>query len=236
MRGFLAAKHVVNGGRGAIFSGAEVDLPHRDRLTDLEDDDHPDLEDDDRTPQFGFVGAKYPSTGVLLLGINPGNGPRDRRSQDDKSMMPHLKNFRQNPTEQNFQSAMQSYMDVCDGFGFWVHCRDVMDSGGLSRDDIAYSNCLPWRTESGTKFGKQVAERTAELYVRPLIEELEPRLIVALGKMRVPEILSMADPSPSPSFERVVWNCARVANEKVMRERDSAAERIIAIVRPDGRG
>jgi hypothetical protein len=224
MRGFLAAKHVVDGGRRAFFSGVEVDLPLRDR--------RPDLEDDDQTPQFGFVGANYPSKGVLLLGINPGIGPRDRRSEDDERMMPHLKNFRQNPTEQNFENAMQSYAAVCEGFGFWAHCRNAMDSAHLSKDDIAYSNCLPWRTESGTKFSEQVAERTADLYVRPLIDELQPRLVVALGKMRVPAILNKANPSRNP----IVWNCARVATETVTQERVRAAEWIDAAVRAGGRG
>lgn len=64
--GYASALKVLAIGRGAFFDNAATDLPlGRSPLLQL----------DDQTPQFGFVGSRYRDTGVLLIGINPGNGP-----------------------------------------------------------------------------------------------------------------------------------------------------------------
>ena len=166
---------------------------------------------DDQAPKLGYVGAKYPTTRILLLAINPGNGPNDTRTPQDWQMMPAILNFAENPTEHNFEKTANAYMLVCSGWAFWKRrCAEMLDTNGvdperLSFDQIAYTNCLPWRTHSGTNFSKDVDGKAANFYVRPLIEELEPGLIVTIGK-RADSILTMA--SPKSSIERVYWDFA----------------------------
>jgi hypothetical protein len=66
-------------------------------------------------------------------------------------------------------------------------------------DEIAYSNCLPWRTASESGFEDCVARSAVELYVQPLIEELKPAAIVAMGK-RAASILALAEYSPKKNY------------------------------------
>ncbi|WP_294537569.1 hypothetical protein [uncultured Rhodoblastus sp.] len=221
MLGFLAAKQVVEMGRSAFFPDHESDLPlGRSAL----------LSRDDLTPQFGYVGAQYSSTNILLLGINPGNGPRnDFRTPADERMMPELLRFAQNPTELNYVQATRAYMSECRSWPVWQrHCAEVLGSGKLSFEQIGYSNCLPWRTASESSFSENVARKAAEFYVRPLIEELNPCLIVAMGKARVLSILEMTGLS-LPKI--IVWNRSRAATDSVKRERVNAAKEIFAFAK-----
>jgi hypothetical protein len=221
MLGFAAAKRVVELGRHAFFPEQKPDLPFgRSAL----------LQGDDLAPQFVYVGAQYSSTRILLIGINPGNGPRnDIRTPDDARMMPAILRFAQNPTEQNFVEASRAYMSECQRWPVWKrHCAEVIGAGKLSFDEIAYSNCLPWRTASKSGFSDDVARKAAELYVRPLIEELNPILIVAMGKKCVPPILHMTGLS-LPKL--IIWNRSQAPTEAARCERGYAAAQILDFVR-----
>ncbi|NJN40631.1 MAG: hypothetical protein HC807_07140 [Gammaproteobacteria bacterium] len=121
---------------------------------------------------------------MLLLGINPGSGTETSvRTPSDARMMPAQIRFAQKPTPQNFVAAQQAYKAECQTWHIWRnHCRDVIGAGKLSLDEIAYSNCLPWRSGSKSALGDAVREKAATLYAHPLIEELQPTIIIALGK------------------------------------------------------
>ena len=228
MFGFLASKHVVEIGRSALFPDHDNDLPLGRSAV---------LRHDDLTPQFGFVGTKYSSTRIVLLGINPGNGRKNAQTPADKRMMPALRRFAQNPTEFNYAEATRAYSNECQTWPVWKrHCAEVIGAGKLSLEQIAYVNCLPWRTESESRFSDDVAERAATLYLRPLIEEIEPRMIVAMGK-RVPSILAMT----RLNLPRIiVWNRSQAPTEAVKRERIASAQEIFAFtnlemaVHPEG--
>jgi hypothetical protein len=217
--GFQAAKQVSLLGRDAFFPVQQKDLPIRQSST---------LNEDDLTPQFGFTGPRFESKRVLLLGINPGNGPRnDVRTSEDERMMPALRNFSRNPTEENYTDASCAYMAECQRWPLWKrHCAEVIGAGKLEFDQIAYSNCLPWRTASKSDFEDFVARKAAELYVRPLIDELKPSVIIAMGK-RASYILNMTGFSPS---KIVTWNRAQAARAAVLRDRALAATRVFAMV------
>jgi hypothetical protein len=217
--GYVSALQAVELGRGAFFGGPAVDLPLGRS---------PQLQRDDFTPQFGFVGPRYPETRVLLIGINPGNGPRnDLRTRGDELMMPVLAEFAASPTSENFARASAAYMLECVEWPLWKrHCAEVLGAGRLSFEQIAYSNCLPWRTESQSKFESSVAEKTAALYVRPLLHELAPSVVIALGK-RAAEILKMAGLIPGTL---IVWNRSQAATSSVKNERAAAAARVMKLL------
>jgi hypothetical protein len=215
--GFRTATAVLKIGRSAFFGGTDIDLPlNRSTL----------LRGDDLTPQFGYVGSRYNETRLLLLGINPGNGKQTEvRSATDERMMPMLIQFASNPTPGNFAVAQAAYQAECETWHVWRrHCKDVIGAGKLSLDQVAYSNSLPWRTGSESRFDDAVAERAAILYAIPLIEELKPRLIVAMGK-RAAEVLHAAG-GVLPKI--IVWNRAQAATDSVLRERASAAAKVFA--------
>jgi len=217
--GYESAKRVVLAGRTAFFGDANRDLPkHRSLI----------LAADDQTPQFGFVGLKYPKTRVLLMGINPGNGKEKlERSPTDSRMMPALVDFAKSPTPAHFARAQEAYKAECRTWHIWKrHCNEIVGAGGLLIEEIAYSNCLPWRTGTNSAFDYSVAKRAAALYVLPLIEELQPIVVVALGK-RAGEILRMI---PKTHFNLVIWNRAQAATPSVMKARAKAAAELFQLL------
>jgi hypothetical protein len=183
---------------------------------------------DDQTPQFGFVGPRYRETGVLLIGINPGNGPSNEfRTSGDEAMMPVLAEFCAAPTPESFARASAAYMEECVKWPVWKrHCAEVLGAGGLAFDQIAYTNCLPWRTQSQARFDDGTARKAAALYVRPLLDELTPRVVVAMGK-RAAAILAFG-PGAGPL---IVWNRSQAATPSVKKERAETAALIMRLVR-----
>lgn len=211
--GYRVAKRALEVGRGGFFPSLSFDLPIRKSTI---------LAADDLIPQFGYVGIDYQPLRVLLLGINPGNGPEkaQSRSRGDVQMMPALHRFFELRSSQAFLDAQNAYKGVCQSWAVWgQHCAELLVNNHLSIEQIAYSNCLPWRTESQSAFDDSIAERAAELYAVPLIEELKPKIIVAVGK-KAAKILGYAVIAMPPT---VVWNRARSLTESVDKERRAAA-------------
>ncbi len=122
MLGYISAKRVVELERKAFFGDLEFDLP-RGRSSELHTDD--------LTPQFGFVGTRYPESLVLLIGINPGNARRnDFRTKEDAEMMPAMIRFFKEPTEDNFAKASMAYKAQCQKWPIWKqHCSEVIGAG-----------------------------------------------------------------------------------------------------------
>ena len=209
-------------GRAAFFGSVDVDLPLQKS---------PLLRADDLTPQFGYVGPRYAETRVLLLGISPGNGAEtETRSPADARMMPAVVRFAEMPTRENFIAAQAAYRAECETWPVWRrHCKEVIGAGKLSLDQVAYSNCLPYRTGSNSAFQDAVAAKAAELYARPLIAELQAKLVIALGK-RAAEILGLAGPIPA---KVITWNRTQAATAAVIADRERTAAAILASLASD---
>lgn len=215
--GFDAARRVVQAGRGAFFPTSDADLPVRQSSI---------LHKDDQIPQLGFVGANYAAHRVLLLGINPGNGGNNqKRIPADDKMMPAMYDFDREPTEQNFVAASRAYQT---GFETWgprqLRCSELFGPGKLAASDVAYATCLPWRTGSKPPFTDDVMRKAATLFLRPLIEDLAPAIIVAMGKTDVPKFLQMTGLRMPPV---IPWNRSQATTSAALGERKAAELRIL---------
>lgn len=214
--GYKTACEVLRLGRAAFFGSSERDLPIR--TSEI-------LRQDDLTPSFGFVGARYTERRVLFLGINPGNGPsNDGRTPEDGRMMPQLRAFAAQPTPESFVAASRSYCEACVKWPIWTrHCAPILKSGRLDFSEIAYANALPWRTASQAKFDADVAANAALLFAGPLINELEPKVVIALGK-RASDVIGGTVHFPAKIF---VWNRAQAATSAVVADRERTARAIM---------
>src|SRR5690606_31597231 len=106
----------------------------------------------------------------------------DQRTPSDAQMMPHITEFAMEPTPERFKAASQAYACECTAWPIWTtHCGIVLEAGNLDPSEIAYANCLPWRTRKEGKLPSKVMKCSAENYVRPLLRELDPRIVVAMG-------------------------------------------------------
>jgi hypothetical protein len=71
--------------------------------------------------------------------------------------MPILVRFAQDPSPEHFLQAQRAYEAECKTWPIWRrHCAEITGAGKLALDEIAYSNCLPWRTDSQSKFDDHV--------------------------------------------------------------------------------
>lgn len=219
--GFEAARRAVELGRHAFFASATEDIPNSAS---------PQIAADDLLPQFGYVGTRYIESRVLLLGINPGNGPKPRRerSQGDQIAIPALQEFVEKRTPETFLAAQCAYRRVCQGWAIWGRqCDELLRAGGLEMEDVAFTNALPWRTASQSAFSPAIARRAGLNYAGPVVRELKPRLIVAVGK-KAATILAYAG---MLSDAVVVWNRAQAMQPSVIAERKAAAEKFARLLR-----
>jgi uracil-DNA glycosylase len=132
-------------------------------------------------------------------------------------MMPHLERFAADPTEANFAKAQDAYKQACQTWYIWGRaCNELLSAANISIEDVAFSNALPWRTKSEARFSRAVERATAENYVKPLLLDLQPRILVAVGK-KVQRMIADAGMAPS-----VTWNRARALTQPVRAEREHA--------------
>lgn len=214
--GYSTARRVVKLGRAAFFPDT-ADLPVRESDT---------IRLDDLVPQFGFVGARYPTTRVLILSINPGNGPNAVRNHGDEYMMPALHRFAADPSVENYVAGMRAYRAV---WKTWAvhdrHCKIVLSAMQFTDDDIAYFPSLPWRTRSKSGFSAAVSRATADNYLAPLLRELQPVEIVALGK-KAADVLSLVKGQwPKP----VVWDRSQAETAKVREAREGRRLQLVQL-------
>ena len=221
--GYEAAKRAVELGRDHFLGDPDADLPRGKTPFGRS----PVVASDDLIPQFGYVGTRFAQSKVLLLGINPGNGDDIKRSHQDNKMMSALHQFSVDLSVTSFIEAQSSYKSVCQSWWVWQrHCSEVVGAGKLAFEDVAYSNALPWRTQSESNFDDAVGRKAATSYAYPLIDELQPKVIVAMGK-KAAKILRLGGRA-FPTL--VVWNRAQVATPSVQQERASAARQVFAMI------
>ncbi len=174
---FQVAKALLIAGRGHLFESPTKDIPHAS--SDI-------IAKDDLIPQFGFVGSTYDVRRVLVLGINPGNGPRASRSAADAKMMPALHAFVSSPEETTYAVAMQAQMDAFPNWPASKEIGPILENEGIARTEIAYANANPYRAgkgESKDAFPSTDRERlAANGWVLPLLTALMPTIIIAHGK------------------------------------------------------
>jgi hypothetical protein len=178
--------NALSGGRALFFGTPDACLPASRS---------PLVSDDDRLLQPGFVGPLYRPGGLLVLGINPGNGSSTHRSVSDSAMMPALSELERSPTEQNLVAAMQAQQAA---FPTWLASVDIspmLSELGVQTDEIAYFNALPYRVEgnSAQKAFPNLNRKTdaAKHWVRPMLDVLCPGVILAHGR-KAAEVLEIA--------------------------------------------
>lgn len=227
--GYRAAREVVSIGYEAMFKGYEKLIPH---ASDLASDE------DNRTPQFGFVGPRYAETRVLVLGLNPGLVKRDKVGKRDQWSLEALRRFRDEPTPSNFLAAQAANRVALEGWrDEYLHWELLLAGTSLTFDDIAFSNGLPWRTATNA-LSSQLQLRAAACYAWPLVRELDPRLVICFGcnaaqvfeprrrRVRHPKDVRHQPTQPLPPH--VVWRRSRESVAEIERKNASAVAQINA--------
>ena len=137
--GYRSACDLLRIGFDRMFTGCEQARPQPSSLA---------TDEDNQTPQFGLVGPRYAEMRVIVLGVNPGVVKRGTVKERDQRSLEALRRFRDEPTPTNFSAAqaanriaLESWRDES------RHWKHLLQEASLTFDDIAFSNCLPWRTK-----------------------------------------------------------------------------------------
>jgi hypothetical protein len=136
-----------------------------------------------RTARPTWVGRNYQPGGVLLLGKNPGGGSPSferMRPQWDFAFFDAIKRLRD-------ERDMEAYLHLSDHaqpnamrqWPMWRSISAVLDALGLDLFSVAMGNLVPFRT-NGNKVLAQEFEAAWRLDVLPIIQLLQPRLIVKM--------------------------------------------------------
>ncbi len=131
-------------------------------------------------PQPGYIGSNYRSTGVLLIGQNPGISPgwfsvQDREFADAQIAL------RDDPSAQ----TMADYKDVLDrNMPVWDVFRTYFPIAecDLQLEDIAYLNVVRCRTEGNTSPGSRMTRACIDNHLIGWLDWLQPRVVVCIGK------------------------------------------------------
>jgi hypothetical protein len=195
---FEVTHSLVCQGRELLFETPFADLPPDRSQT---------IANDNRIPQIGFVGDNYDKRRILVIGINPGNGPGDFRSPSDAVMFPALYKFFEMPNHETYAAAMAAQMEA---FPSWLASKEIgptLGQEGITTNDIAYINASPYRAGNGTAHDVfrtvRRKKRAAANWVSPMLLALQPVIVIAHG-VEAARILRYADGVLCPlTFNRV---------------------------------
>jgi len=149
------------------------------------DKQHPISEPEDAAvPQIGFVGQEYRAEGTILLGINPGGGGDTYvRTAADSVLLPLIESLRDGEASRETLNAMfDKYAANMRTWNLWRIVLPVLEACGKNQTEIAYLNWCPFRTRKDSMPHAHAMRRSRDVYLAPLIEELAPVRIIALGK------------------------------------------------------
>ncbi len=170
------------------------------------------LIDDANTMFAGYVGRRYRTgAGILLLAINPGGGGDAYRSRtgEDEQFYPLLKAFKNAAAKEApeaFERVNEAFAAMVQRWNVWRIVKPSLDSAGVSLDEAAYMNLVPYRTRADKM--PPVATRRAAMtrMVEPSIAVLAPKAVVALGK-KAGTIRDIWEPSrPLYCVRRTIWD------------------------------
>jgi hypothetical protein len=135
----------------------------------------------------GYVGEAYQPGGPVLVAINPGGGGDGyaERSSADEEFYPILEAFHRSTTD----TLREHFRAMNDG---WVrsmrtwNLRRIIDPvlGALDCEveQVAFLNAVPYRTRENRAPSVFARRQAWMLVTRPLLDVLQPGVLVALGQ------------------------------------------------------
>lgn len=131
-------------------------------------------------PQPGYVGSRYKTGGVLLVGQNPGCCPESKRERDH-IYADALKRVRDIPSLENYESLkdlLKEYIET------WpVHSSYFpLEECGMSLSEIAYFNLVRCRTHDNAPPSRGMIKNCLDRHLTEWLDILRPRVVVCVGK------------------------------------------------------
>jgi len=161
----------------------------------------PYQQDDARVMCPPFAGKNYRAGGLLVLSINPGGGNDKEESphHGDAKFYPLLHQFKRLKKDndiENFygQRFVPAFSEVAHDWKIHQQLSKVLQAAKRGFNDIGYCNFVPYRCrKQGSQknpdtYPKNISDmdkiipRCVSLYLKPLLAELKPSMVVAFGE------------------------------------------------------
>jgi len=135
----------------------------------------------------GYVGPQYRRGGPLLLAINPGGGKDSYkvRTRADGEFYPILEAFHwcgADRARAHFEAMNAGWVRNMRMWNLRRILEPVLDALGCSVDGVAFLNAVPYRTREDRLPSVYARRQAWTLVTEPLLQLLEPGVIVALGQ------------------------------------------------------
>lgn len=145
------------------------------------------LQDDAAIPFLGFCGGDYRRGGCVLLAINPGGGgdAYTQRTPQDQKLIPLIQQFTSSDDSSvvaSFDAMSANYSALAQSWNLWRILKPTIEACGFTIDQVCYLNCFPYRTAKDAKPAAYVLSKAWQNIIVPLLGELDPSILVALGK------------------------------------------------------
>lgn len=133
-----------------------------------------------------WIGRSYRPGGVLLLGKNPGGGSvsyRHASHAGDGRLADAFSRLMQEQSIYSYRNWIAVQRVVMNDWRIWSISVSaivgVLGDIGITADDIAFGNLVPFRTAENKVLAKELAQGW-EKDLRPTIELLQPALIIKM--------------------------------------------------------
>jgi uracil-DNA glycosylase len=134
----------------------------------------------ENVPQPGYIGPRYSSTRLLLVGQNPGVGTPGLAARDRfyTAALRELVRTPSLPAYQSLCAIMDEFVPSWPVHGNYFPLAEC----GLTLQDIAYCNTVRCRTIGNALPTERQAQNCADRHFRNWLELLKPRAVVFIGK------------------------------------------------------
>lgn len=135
----------------------------------------------------GYVGRHYLRGGCVLVANNPGGGSDKciKRTPADNIFYPKLNKLKtasEHDRLSAFEDINDAFIPIVKDWNIWLVIKELLFAADYTIDQIAYLNAFPYRTRENKKVRKGIRKKAYELVTGRLIDTLQPKRIVILGK------------------------------------------------------
>jgi hypothetical protein len=173
-----------------------------------------------------FMGKKYRKGGLIVIPINPGGGneTNNTRNYGDSLLYPLLHDFKSLQSDEAdfyWEKIVPRFKDSMMSYPIYEKIMGILNASKTTLDDICFFNFLPYRGRAnnypkGKREMSYIIPKCRENFVKPVLDFLQPSLVVTFGKQVDIYINEFWDDF---QFERVSWNRGRAPRPSVLQER-----------------
>ncbi len=159
------------------------------------------LRADARVPFLGFSGPKFRPGCPVLLAINPGGGgdAYQVRTPQDEELIPLIEAFvaaEDIEIEAAFNRMTRTYMAMAQTWNLRRILKPTLDACGVSVEEVCYLNIFPYRTRGDVRPSASSLRKAWSDITSPLLADLKPSKLIALGKKAGGVAQSLAKEGP----------------------------------------